>query len=164
MFLDSVAIILCEERALWSNGKHWNKPSYVDVFACVPVCSVASVGSDLATLWTVACQPPLSMGFSRQEYWNGLLCPPPGDLPDPGIEPASSAAPALQAGSLYHSATVFTAGLFRAFKSMCSFVLRLRGREKVQHPYLAMGSVSLLWHPGWETSYFLFLGGFADKT
>ena len=41
------------------------------------------------TLWTVACQTPLSVGFSRQEYWSGLLCPPPGDLPDPGIEYAS---------------------------------------------------------------------------
>ena len=47
--------------------------------------------------WTVACQAPLSMGFSRQEYWNGLPCPPPGDLPDPGIQPRS---PALQADSL----------------------------------------------------------------
>ena len=35
------------------------------------------------TLWTIACQAPLSMGFSRQEYWSGLSCPPPGDLPDP---------------------------------------------------------------------------------
>ena len=42
-----------------------------------------------ATLWTVAHQAPLSMGFSRQEYWRGLPCPPPGDLPDPGIEPTS---------------------------------------------------------------------------
>ena len=41
------------------------------------------------TLWTVACQVPLFMGFSRQEYWSGLPCPPPGDLPDPRIEPAS---------------------------------------------------------------------------
>ena len=40
-----------------------------------------------ATLWTVASQAPLSMGFSRQQHWNWLLCPPPGDLPDPGIEP-----------------------------------------------------------------------------
>ena len=40
------------------------------------------------TLWTTAQQAPLSMGFSRQEYWSGLPCPPPGDLPDPGIEPA----------------------------------------------------------------------------
>ena len=40
-----------------------------------------------ATLWTVACQAPLSMGFSRQEYWSGLPFPPPGDLPDPETEP-----------------------------------------------------------------------------
>ncbi|CAI9156261.1 unnamed protein product [Rangifer tarandus platyrhynchus] len=39
-----------------------------------------------ATLWTEACQAPLSMGFSRQEYWNGLPFPPPGDLPDSGID------------------------------------------------------------------------------
>ena len=42
------------------------------------------------TLWTVACQPPLSMGFSRQEYWGGLPFPPPRDHPDPGIESRSS--------------------------------------------------------------------------
>ena len=51
----------------------------------------------LATPWTVARQVPLSMGFSRQEYWSGLLFPSPGDLPNPGIEPRS---PALQADSL----------------------------------------------------------------
>ena len=51
----------------------------------------------LATLWTVACQAPLSMGFSRQEYWSGLPFPSPGDLPNPGIEPGF---PALQADSL----------------------------------------------------------------
>ena len=45
----------------------------------------------------VACQAPLSMGFSRQVYWSGLLFPSPGDLPKPGIEPGS---PALQADSL----------------------------------------------------------------
>ena len=45
----------------------------------------------------VACQIPLSMGFSRQEYWSALPCPPPGDLPVPGIKPSS---PALQADSL----------------------------------------------------------------
>ena len=49
-----------------------------------------SVMSDsLETPWTVAHQAPLSMGFSRQEYWSGLPCPPPGDLPNPGIEPRS---------------------------------------------------------------------------
>ena len=50
------------------------------------------------TPWTVACQAPLSLGFSRQEYWSGLLCPPPGDLPDPGIEPASLMSPTLEGG------------------------------------------------------------------
>ena len=39
-----------------------------------------------ATLWTISCQAPLSMGFSRQVYWSALPCPPPGDLPDPGME------------------------------------------------------------------------------
>ena len=43
------------------------------------------------TPWTIVCKAPLSMGFSRQEYWSGLPCPPPGDLPDTGIEPGSSA-------------------------------------------------------------------------
>ena len=58
----------------------------------------------LATLWTLAHEAPLSMGFSRQEYWSGLPCPPPGDLPNPGIEPASLASPALEADflPLYH--------------------------------------------------------------
>ena len=50
----------------------------------------------LATPWTVACQAPLSLGFSRQEYWSGLPCPPPGDLPNPEIEPRS---PILQVDS-----------------------------------------------------------------
>ena len=49
-----------------------------------------------ATPWTVARQAPLSMGFSRQEYWSGLPCPPPVDLPDPGIKPGS---PTLQVDS-----------------------------------------------------------------
>ena len=50
-----------------------------------------------ATPWTVAHKAPLSMGFSRQEYWSGLPFPSPGDLPNPGIEPRS---PVLQADSL----------------------------------------------------------------
>ena len=47
------------------------------------------------TPWTVSCQAPLSMGFSRQEYWSKLPFPPPGDLPDPGTEPMSLMSPAL---------------------------------------------------------------------
>ena len=55
---------------------------------------VAKLCPTLAIPWTVARQAPLSMGFSRQEYWSGLPFPSPGDLPDPGIKPGS---PALQA-------------------------------------------------------------------
>ena len=58
---------------------------------------VAKLCPTLATPWTVAHQAPLPMGFSRQEYWSGLPCPPPEDLPNPGNEPGS---PALQADSL----------------------------------------------------------------
>ena len=52
------------------------------------------------TLWTIACQAPLSMEFSRQEYWNGLPCLPPGDLPNSGTEAISPASLALQMDSL----------------------------------------------------------------
>ena len=51
------------------------------------------------TQWTAARQAPLSMGFSRQEYWSGLPFPSPGDFPDPGIE-SKSVSPALQVNSL----------------------------------------------------------------
>ena len=58
---------------------------------------VAQLCRLFATPWTVACQAPPSTGFSKQEYWSGLLFPSPGDCPDPGIEPGF---PALQADSL----------------------------------------------------------------
>ena len=58
---------------------------------------VTKLCPSLVTPWTVACQAPLSIGFSRQEYGGGLPFPSPGDLPDPGIEPRS---PALQEDSL----------------------------------------------------------------
>ena len=61
------------------------------------MCVSCLVVSDSASAWTVACQAPLSMEFSRQQYWSGLPFPSPGYLPDPGIELRS---PALQADSL----------------------------------------------------------------
>ena len=61
-------------------------------FLGVFVCTCVQL---FATPWTVARQAPLSVGFSSQEYWSGLLFPPPGDLPDPGIEPVSLVSPAL---------------------------------------------------------------------
>ena len=70
---------------------------FLSRFGHVPLC---------VSPWTVACQTPLSMRFSRQEYWSGLPFPILGDLPDPGIEPPSSASAggfltALPPGKLY---------------------------------------------------------------
>ena len=62
--------------------------------------------SDCATPWTVAHQAPLSMGFSRQEYWSWWTCPPPGDLPNPGIEPAPLMFPAF-AGRFFITSTTW---------------------------------------------------------
>ena len=62
---------------------------------CIPSCF--SCVQLFVIPWAVACQVPLSMGFSKQEYWSGLPCPPPGNLLNPGIEPRS---PAWQVGSL----------------------------------------------------------------
>ena len=68
---------------------------------CLLSCSVMS---DSVAPWTVACQAPLSIGFSRQKYWSELPCPLSGDLPDPGIEPTFPALLPWQADSLalYH--------------------------------------------------------------
>ena len=66
------------------------------------VCQVASVVSDSLRLY--GTQAPLSMGFSRQEYWSGLPCRPPGDLPHPGIKPVSLTFPALT-GSFFITST-----------------------------------------------------------
>ena len=83
-FLNEAGISLRIESAEWVENAvwMWKSLSHVQLFA---------------TPWGVARQAPLSMGFFRQEYWSGLSCPPPGELPDPGIEPRS---PALQADSL----------------------------------------------------------------
>ena len=67
-------------------------------------CHVVSVTSDSVTLGTI-CQAPLSMGFSRQKYCSGLLCPPPGDHPDPGTEPASLTSTPLAGGFFTTSTT-----------------------------------------------------------
>ena len=67
---------------------------------CISLSLVANLCPTLVTPWTIACQAPLSMGFSRQGYWSGLPFPSLGDLPDPEIEPGS---PALHANlSIYN--------------------------------------------------------------
>ena len=79
---------------------------YVYLYVYVCMCVYACVLSHFSrvglfeTLWTVAHQAPLSMGFSRQEYWSGLPFPTPGDLHNPGIKSASLMSPALVGGFL----------------------------------------------------------------
>ena len=77
---------------------------WFDLCLCACILSCFSHVQLFVTLWTVACQAPLSMGLSRQEYWSGLPCPPPGYLPDPGIVLASLISPAL-AGRFFITST-----------------------------------------------------------
>ena len=74
----------------------------------VHVCMLSHLSSVqlFAMLWTVARQAPLSMGFSRQDYWSGLPWPPPGYLPDPRIEPSSLMSAAL-AGRFFTASTTW---------------------------------------------------------
>ena len=88
----------------WSLGLRLQRPLAFCLWLSCTYHSASSVGGlvtksclTLATPWSIACQAPLSMRFSMQEYWNRLPFPSPGDLPDPGIEPRS---PSLQADSL----------------------------------------------------------------
>ena len=87
--------MLLENRTSIPGEKTGNPPPLI---LCRYSCWVVSDSS--ATLWTVACQAPLSMGFPRQGYWGGLPFPTPGDLPDLGIEPTSLVSPALAGNSL----------------------------------------------------------------
>ena len=73
-------------------------------YLSMTVC-VCSVMSDSATPWTVALLAPLSMEFSRQEYWSGVPFPTPGYIPDPGIKATSLPSPALAGGFFTISAT-----------------------------------------------------------
>ena len=71
------------------------------------VCMLSRFSGDqlFVTPWTIAHQGPLSKGFFRQEYWSGLPCPSPRDLPDPGMEPMSLTSPALAGGFFTTSIT-----------------------------------------------------------
>ena len=70
------------------------------MFVCVWAVPSHFSHAWLVTPWTVGLQASLSLGFSQQEYWSGLPCPPPGDRHNPGIKTACLASPALQADSL----------------------------------------------------------------
>ena len=100
-------------------GIFWSVSEFsfpIIVCTCVRVPCHFSHVQLFVTLWTVAHQASLSMGFSRQEYLNGLLCPPPRDFPKPGIEPGSLMSPALPDG-------FFTTCAIREALSLCKFYL-----------------------------------------
>ena len=85
---------LCSDLVILIAHAHTFRKGWFMRF-CVWVLSHAQL---CATLWTVAPPAPLSLGFPRQEHWSGLPFPPPGNLPDPGIGPASLVSPALAGG------------------------------------------------------------------
>ena len=99
------------------------------------------------TLWTVALQAPLSMGFSRQEYWNGLPCPPPGDLPNAGIKPTSLISPALAGGFFTTSAGVIE---IHVFSATCLFFQPYSVVASLKQPPMSQASwpsCELVWLP-----------------
>ena len=109
IFVAKTPIYLGSERlSSWSKSAEQNSNSqllgcafssvnnyFLAMYVCMVACLVASVMSNSATLWALAPQASPSMEVFRKENWSGLLCPPPGDLPRPGIKPASLKSPAL---------------------------------------------------------------------
>ena len=89
----------CRQKEQRNNVPHAHQLKPVGGFHTLLVLSHFSRVRLFAALWTAALQAPLSMGFSRQEYWSGLSFPTPGGLPDSGIEPVSPASPALKSDS-----------------------------------------------------------------
>ena len=73
----------------------------------------------IVTPWTAARQAPLSLGFSRQDYWGGLLCPPPEDLPNSGMEPAAVVSLALE-GKFFTTSATWEAALYSYHVAYCT--------------------------------------------
>ena len=109
-----IEIRIVKIKKIWYHGLNismysrficWSPNPEGDCLRGVCVLSCFSHVWLFVTLWTVASQALLSMGFSGQEYWSGLPCPPPEDLPDPGIKSVSLMSPASAAGLFTTSAT-----------------------------------------------------------
>ena len=84
-------------------------------FSCVQLCTLCN------TIDCVPHQPPLSMRFFRQEYWSGLLCPPPRDLPNPGIKPTSLMSPGL-AGGFFTTSATWEAHTYMYYVCNCMYI------------------------------------------
>ena len=115
--------------------------------------TVASVMSNFAILWPVVRQASLCMGFSRKEYWSGLPCPPPGDLPKPGIKSESLMSPVLAGRFFTTSATwgapwiiITASSLFASNFSLFKFFSHITVSPRFDHgvSQLRIHAVSLL--------------------
>ena len=105
-----------QKNTAWSVWPTWGLCGPILWASCI--CGLSHF---FAILWTVVHQAPLCMGFSRQEYWSGLPCPLPGDLPDLGMEPVSVISPALANGFFTTSTTweVHCGLHIQVFKYIC---------------------------------------------
>ena len=119
----------------------------IKVHTCMHTQLIWSCPTFFATLWTITHQAPLSMGFSRQEYWKELPCPPPGGLPDPGIEPKSLMSPAL-AGRFFTTSPTLAQRLKR-LPAMRETRVRFLGREDPIEKEMAIHSSTLAWKIPW---------------
>ena len=121
------------------------------MFVCVLVaqlCLSLSLVQFSATPWIVARQTPLSMGFSRQEYWSGLLFPLPGDLPNPGTEPAFLVSPALAGGYFTTSTTWKAINYDKVYQTLA---LCIQGDLKEERGYSWSGGYSWRGEDRWNS-------------
>ena len=105
---------------------------------CVHILSRFSRVPLFATLWTVAHQAPLSMGFSRQEYWSELPCSPPGDIPDLGIEPTSLMSPVL-VGRFFTTGAIWEALAFHRRRQWYPTPVLLPGKSHGRRSLVGCG-------------------------
>ena len=123
---------------------HTHTHTHTRMHLCMPSCF--SCVLLFAAQWTVARQAPLSMGFSRQEYWSGFPCPPPEDLPDPGIKLVSLLSPALAGWFFTISITWETPpltiqrekreGKDSAYKQVAAFLEPIDKQERQTHRWV----------------------------
>ena len=116
----------CSPYSYWLMWSHSSGPGmerlmglcsvFVELIFLLSCVSRSVMSNSFASSWTIANQAPLSMGFSRQEYWSGLPFPTPGDLPNPGIKPRS---PALQADSLLSELLRQQMSIWLSFRWTC---------------------------------------------
>ena len=112
--------------------------SHTPQLKILPCMLSPSVMSLFATTWSVACQAPLSMGFSRREYWSGLPFPPPGELPNPGVESVFPMSPAIGMQALHHSRPLgspkqYVTSLIYHFKTCSHYISGMIQKRSFPH-------------------------------